>query len=229
MTAAVVGAIGTVVALLALWAGLTVGSDPIVRKDFLPSIPDTLSALGGDFQSVTMVEHAGASLLRFVVAAGAGTVVGLSLGMLMGFVPVARGLLNPITRIFQWLSPVLLSPLFLLWWGLGDHLTVLPAALVTASIVTWQTSTAMKEKAASHVQDRPAAVIGGVRVALPAAWAVIYFAEIIFARTGLGAAVWTGRMFFRADEMMAAALVAMLLAMAADGSLALLQRLAKRS
>src|SRR5207248_4239877 len=65
-------------------------------------------------------DHIGASLFRVGAGFLLAVVVGIPLGLLMGWVHGAFTTLNPLVQILRPISPIAWIPLAILWFGVGD-------------------------------------------------------------------------------------------------------------
>ena len=73
-----------------------------------------------DLERSRLVRHLAASLLRILAAVGGSVLVGGSLGILSGSMPVVDRLLAPIVYLFYPVPRVAFLPVFLLLLGLGE-------------------------------------------------------------------------------------------------------------
>jgi NitT/TauT family transport system permease protein len=153
----------------------------------------------------TLWDHIGASLYRVGAGFLLAVVVGIPLGLLMGWVRGAFNTLNPLIQILRPISPIAWIPLAILWFGVGD---LSPIFLIFLSSVF---PTVVQTAAGVHTIDRqylwaadnfgvsraklflqvviPAVlpqIIVGLRISLGVAWLVVVAAEMIALRSGLG-------------------------------------------
>lgn len=216
------GTVATLAVVVGVWAVLTSGNEPIVAVENLPSIGDTARAFGREYRGTSAFEHASASVGRLAVSLSIGTCLGLLVATLMSLNPVLRGALRPVVHALLWVSPVLLFPFAVLWFGIGGFIVPLTSAAVT-SFVAWRTHAALIERADGDRLDLVREVATTIRIAAFLAWSLVFIFELIGAREGLGAVAYSARPFFRSDVMLAYAILAGLVAMAIDGILRLAQ------
>ena len=77
-------------------------------------------------------EHIGASLFRVGTGFALAMLIGIPLGLWMGWVSAAYDTLNPVFQMLRPISPIAWIPLAILWFGVGD---VSPIFLIFLSSV----------------------------------------------------------------------------------------------
>ena len=147
----------------------------------------------------------GASLFRVGAGFLLALLVGIPLGLWMGWMREAFTTLNPFVQILRPISPIAWIPLAILWFGVGD---LSPIFLIFLSSIF---PTILQTAAGVHTIERqylwaadnfgvsrgrlffqvviPAVlpqIIVGMRVSLGIAWLVVVAAEMIALRSGLG-------------------------------------------
>jgi NitT/TauT family transport system permease protein len=153
----------------------------------------------------TLRDHIGASLFRVGAGFLLAMVVGIPLGLLMGWKALAHVALNPVVQVLRPISPIAWIPIAILWFGVGDVApvfliflsAVFPTAVQTAAGV--QTIEPQYLRAARNFgigRSRlflrvviPAVlpqIIIGMRVSLGISWLVVVAAEMVTLRSGLG-------------------------------------------
>lgn len=178
----------------------------------------TFGGINDDAFSKTLLTHLTASVLRvyggFLLAA----VLALPLGMLIGRLPLARDLLDP---VFQLLRPVPVTawlPLSMILFGLGPKSAFFLVALGAFYPILVNTifgvrsveprlfeAAAMLGASRSAVFPKvvlPAAMPGiftGLRLGLGFSWVVIVVGEMTGVSTGLGAMIMDARQLSRTD------------------------------
>ncbi|HEX4524743.1 MAG TPA: ABC transporter permease [Casimicrobiaceae bacterium] len=156
-------------------------------------------------QQGTLWDHIGASLFRVGAGFLLAVLVGVPLGLWMGWVRGAFATLNPLVQILRPISPIAWIPLAILWFGVGDLSpifliflsSVFPTIVQTADGVhtidrkyIWAAENFGVGRAKLFLQVVIPAVlpqiIVGMRVSLGVAWLVVVAAEMIALRSGLG-------------------------------------------
>jgi len=193
----------------------------------------------------TLWEHIGASLFRVGTGFGLALVVGIPLGLWMGWVSGVYRTLNPIFQMLRPISPIAWIPLAILWFGVGD---VSPIFLIFISSVfpmIVQTTSGVHtierrylRAAANFGVSRsvlfrrvviPAVlpeIIVGMRIGVGVAWLVVVAAEMIALRSGLGYLIMDSRNAGnRYDLVIASMIIIGVIGLLLDGITRLLERL----
>lgn len=193
----------------------------------------------------TLWEHIGASLFRVGTGFGLALVVGIPLGLWMGWVGGVYRTLNPIFQMLRPISPIAWIPLAILWFGVGD---VSPIFLIFISSVfpmIVQTTSGVHtierrylRAAANFGVSRfvlfrrvviPAVlpeIIVGMRIGIGVAWLVVVAAEMIALRSGLGYLIMDSRNAGnRYDLVIASMIIIGVIGLLLDGTTRLLERL----
>src|SRR5881275_855149 len=71
------------------------------------------------FASGKIYRHLGITLIETVLAFGAGTALGLVVGLWLALAPTAAALLDPYIKAANAMPRVILAPIFAVWFGLG--------------------------------------------------------------------------------------------------------------
>ena len=175
----------------------------------------------------TMFVHAAATLYRVLSGFGLAVFVGLPLGVLMGrFRPVENFVL-PLASALMPIPSLAWIPVFILWFGLGNTVTILIvfyAALFPMLLNTWSGVRAVNpiwlraagamganENALFWKVMIPGAapfIIAGLRQAFLRAWVAVIGAEMLAASSfGLGWVIFDAKEFLDADVMLASLIV----------------------
>ncbi len=161
-----------------------------------------------------LVELAGQGvLLKYIVASlyrtswgfGLAVLVGLPLGLLVGWFRPLSEALNPLIQILRPISPIAWIPLAILWFGIADAAPIFLIFLASVFPITVAASAAVHGipriylRAARNFGARgwrlwalvifPAClpqIITSLRIALGVAWLVVVAAEMIAVNSGLG-------------------------------------------
>ena len=198
---------------------------------FPPALTPTLGSIAHTlFASLldgTMLFHAAATLYRVVVGFGCAIAIGLPLGVMMGrFRPVENFVL-PLTSALMPIPSLAWVPVFILWFGLGNTVSVLIvfyAALFPMLLNTWsgvrsvnpiwlRAAGAMgaNEHALFWKVIIPGAspfIIAGLRQSFLRAWIAVIGAEMLAGSDwGLGWVIFDAKQFLDTDMMLASLLV----------------------
>jgi NitT/TauT family transport system permease protein len=153
----------------------------------------------------TLWEHIGASLFRVGSGFGLAVIVGVPLGLWMGWVKGAYVTLNPLFQMLRPISPIAWIPIAILWFGVGNLSpiflifisSVFPMVVQTVAGVHTIEKRYLRAAANFGVSRAtlfrqvviPAVlpqIIVGMRIGLGVAWLVVVAAEMIALRSGLG-------------------------------------------
>lgn len=219
------------VALLAAWQLASLGGLPDYLLPPLEIAKDFAQALG----TRELYGHVAASLGRALPGFFVGAIAGSALGLVAG---VRRGFdetVSPLVFLTYPVPKIVLLPLFMLWFGIGDLSKILIIALAcfypmyinayygaraTPRILVW--SARNMGASGGQIFRRvvlPAALpylFAGLRVALALSFIVMFAAEMINARSGLGHLIRDSESSLRFDLMYVALLSIALLGYAGD-------------
>ncbi len=218
-------------ALLVLWQLLWLWGLPDYILSPLEILRHFFAALG----SAELYEHISASLLRSLPGFAIGTVAGVALGLAAG---VARGfdqMLSPVVFLTYPVPKIVMLPLFMLWFGIGDLSKILIIALAcfypmfinayygarsTPTILVWSglNMGAGRWRIFSRVVVPSALplIFAGMRVSLALSFIVMFATEMINARSGLGHLIQVAENSLRFDLMYVSLLSIAILGYAGD-------------
>jgi NitT/TauT family transport system permease protein len=131
--------------------------------------------------------------------------VGIPLGLLLGWFVRAFHAFNPIIQVLRPISPIAWIPVAILWFGVSDLAPIFLIFLASLFPITTATVSSVQNIQLVHLRAArnfgvggttlftkivfPAAlpqIITGVRIALGVAWLVVVAAEMIAVNSGLG-------------------------------------------
>jgi len=185
--------------------------------------------------SAELYEHIGASLGRSLPGFALGTVLGAVLGLAAGTARWFDRLFSPAVFLTYPVPKIVMLPIFMLWFGIGDLSKVLIIAFacfypvfINAYYGVKQTPTILVWSALNMGASRgdifrrvvvPSAapmIFAGMRVALALSFIVMFAAEMINARSGLGHLIRVAENSLRFDLMYVSLLSIALLGYAGD-------------
>ncbi len=196
------------------------GAFPAVLLPTLPTVGNTLIRLIADG---TMLAHAAATLARVLIGFTLAVVVGLPLGVLMARFRGAENFVMPLVSALMPIPSLAWVPVFILWFGLGNAVTIMVvvyAAMFPMLLNTWTGVRAvntlwLRAAGAMGANERtlfwkvilPGAspfIITGLRQAFLRSWIAVVGAEMLAASDwGLGWVIFDAKEFLNADVMMA--------------------------
>jgi NitT/TauT family transport system permease protein len=164
-----------------------------------------LLAIGELAANGTLWKHAVASLFRVTWGFGLGAVVGIPIGLALGWFPRAERALNPFVQILRPISPLAWTPIAILIFGVGDVPAIFIIFLGTLLPVIVMAMNAVGSVDNVHVNVArnfgltpwqiirrivlPSAwpqLVTGLRLTLGIAWLVVVAAEMLAVTSGLG-------------------------------------------
>jgi sulfonate transport system permease protein len=182
------------------------------------------------------------SLTRVMCGFIAGSLAGLSLGVLMGFSLTAKDYLYPTFRILAQVPSLGWLPLLMMLVGIGEALKIIlisKAAFVPVALNTYKgiqsVSTQYIEVARIYRFNRrqllskvifPAAfpsIWNGVRYGLTHAWLALVAVELLASSEGLGFMIVYGRQLYQLDVVLAAVVVVGTVGFILDNGLAMVE------
>jgi NitT/TauT family transport system permease protein len=189
-----------------------------VRPLFLPSPRLTLQAVAELWDDGTLIQSIGASLARIMAGWSLGLVIGIPLGILMGYFSIVRRLLDPYVEFFRFIPPIAFVTLAVIWLGPGEASKV--ALILYTTIFIVMINTIAGVLSVSELRLRAAASLGagrlqtlttvifpstvpymvtGARLAMGNSFLTIVSAEIVAAQVGLGSMIWTARNYGKTE------------------------------
>lgn len=166
------------------------------------------------------------SLRRVSIGFSAAAILGVPLGLTLGWYPAAAHVVNPVIQMLRPISPIAWIPLAIIWFGIGDAAAtslVFLAALfpiVTTSMNGVRNVPSMFRRAGRNFGLSPLRlltsvvfpaalpqIIMGLRIALGVAWLVVVAAEMIAVDSGLGYLVIDARNSGKRYDLVVAAML----------------------
>lgn len=209
---------------LALWylAGLL----QLTPRQFLPMphevIAKWVALCREPFAGYLMPEHLLSSLRRFALGFGLAALIGVPLGLLMGWFRWLDDIVSPLFDSLRFIAPVAWVPFAALWFGTGAGGPTLiifagafPPCLINAyrgargvelryieaarmlGVGSWRTITEVLFPAAVP------AIIAGLRIGAGLGWMSLVGAELIVASSGMGYLIVKGQSAIATDIVMA--------------------------
>ena len=158
------------------------------------------------------------SLTRVLIGFAAGSIVGILVGMIMGWKDIARKALNPIINILYPIPALGWLPLLMLWIGINEMLPITIIFICSFFPVCYNTVTGVRNVDKDYIQAArtlgasdmrilatvvmPLAlpnIFTGLRLEAGMAWRVIIAAEMVAIPTGIGALMMKAESLMRID------------------------------
>lgn len=180
-----------------------------VSNEFLPSPLEVWNEFirlsGTKVGSTSIYGHVGYSLRRVLIAFGLAIVLGLPLGLYMGWNRVCEKIVMPIFEVLRPIPPIAWIPIAILWLGIAEGSKIFICFVGAFVIMILNSYTGMRyvdplliDAAKSFGATRnqqffnvavPAcmpSIFAGVQNALSMAWMCVLAAEMVGAREGVG-------------------------------------------
>jgi len=152
-----------------------------------------------------LLKYIVASLFRVTWGFSLAVILGVPLGLFLGWFPPAYQALNPLIQVLRPISPIAWIPLAILWFGVSDLAPIFLIFLASVFPITVSATAAVQNLQPVYLRAArnfglsraqlfrrvifPAAlpqILTGVRIALGVAWLVVVAAEMIAVNSGLG-------------------------------------------
>jgi NitT/TauT family transport system permease protein len=183
----------------------------VQNKNLLPSFTDVISSFLTLLESGRLAMDFSTSLMHFGIGVGAALLIGIPLGMVMGWFRDADTAANPIIEILRPIPPLAWIPFAIIWFGLtpvaagfivfvGAFFPVLintysgfkgvSKLFVEAARVLGCTSDARLIRYVALPSAMPS-IAAGIRIAMGVGWMCLVAAELfVGGRYGLGRQLW---------------------------------------
>jgi NitT/TauT family transport system permease protein len=168
----------------------------------------------------------GSSLRRVAIGFGAATLVGVPLGLTLGWYPALNQVVNPVLQILRPISPIAWIPVAIIFFGIGDYAATFLIFLgsffpiVVACVNGVSSVPSVYRRAGRNFGLRPMQlltkvvfpaalpqIIVGLRLALGIAWLVVVAAEMVAVDSGLGYLVIDSRNSGKRYDLVVAAML----------------------
>ncbi len=236
-------------AFLAIWEGC--GALGLVSATFLPGpaavFAEFLRLLSHPYAGATLPQHLAASLHRYAAGVLLAALVGLPLGLAMGWFRLLDTVITPIFDGLRFVPPIAWVPFAALWFGTGIGGPVLviftgafPPVLIGtyrgARMIEPQLIEAARMLGTSHrrmlteilLPGAVPSIVAGLRVAAGLGWQSLIGAELIVVSSGVGYMMVQGEAAAATDTVMAGIIAVGLVGSALDLGLRAAERAVRR-
>ncbi len=192
-------------------------------EEVVPSPGRVASGLWQMATDGTLLEHAVASLFRVTAGFYLAVLLGIPIGMILGWWKVGQLAFNSLLQFLRPISPLAWIPLAMLWFGIGEKPAVFliflasffPLVVSAMAAVNDLDKTYFRVAANFGFSNReivtkvlfPAIlprILPALRISLGIAWLVVVAAEMIAVKSGLGYLILDSRNALRMDLVLAA-------------------------
>ena len=216
----------TLAALFGLWQAISMYNQAhrLFNPVFLPSPTMVLQAAGDLSRTGELQRHILASALRVLGGFLLGTLVAVSLGVLVTRSKVFENILDPILNMIGPIPPFAFLPMFIIWLGIGEsskttlivYATSLPILAYTIDgmrsvdplLIRSALSLGASELEVFRRVIIPSAlpnILVGMRISLALSFSALVVAESVGADAGLGYLIVDSRNYFKMPNMLLAA------------------------
>ena len=190
---------------IVLWGIVSLKVDAAMLPSPRDVFQEAIRLFNTNVGGTTIIEHVGYSLQRVLIAFGMAILLGLPLGLLMGWNKVAEKIIMPIFEILRPIPPIAWIPIAILWLGVAEGSKVFICFVGAFVIMILNAYTGMRyvdplliDAARAFGASRnqqffnvavPAcipSIFAGVQNSLSMAWMCVLAAEMVGAREGVG-------------------------------------------
>jgi len=184
----------------------------IKRIPVFPTPWETFEAMEQMFADGTIVKYTVASVYRVAVGFGLACLIGVPVGLWIGWSTRAFDALNPLAQALRPISPIAWIPLAILWFGIKDAAAIYLVFISSVFPMITGTMGAVRTIPTAYVRSAQNFGLGGfelyrsvlfpaslpqivlsMRIGLGVAWMVIVAAEMIAVDSGLGYLIMDAR------------------------------------
>jgi NitT/TauT family transport system permease protein len=192
----------------------------------LPSPLDVKKGLGELLREHVLWNDIQDSLRRVAIGFGVAAILGIPLGLTLGWYPEINRVVNPVIQILRPISPIAWIPVAILFLGIGDHaatsLIFLGAffPIVVSCVDGVNNVPSVFRRAGRNFGLTPLQLLGrvvfpaalpqiivGLRIAFGIAWLVVVAAEMVAVDSGLGFLIIDSRNSGKRYDLVVAAML----------------------
>jgi NitT/TauT family transport system permease protein len=197
--------VGLPLVVTALFVAAWHGAVRASHSELFPTPLDVLHGVAELVRKGLLLKYVVASLFRVTYGFGLAVVVGVPVGLALGWYRRAFAAFNPLTQILRPISPIAWIPVAILWFGVSDAAPIFLIFLASVFPITVSATAAVQNIQPVYLRAArnfglsrsqlfrlvvlPSClpqIITGVRIALGVAWLVVVAAEMIAVNSGLG-------------------------------------------
>jgi NitT/TauT family transport system permease protein len=232
-----------VIGLLAAWYVLALLIDQPVLPTPLEVLDKFVALTQVPFVGFTLQQHLASSFGRFAMGFGLAVLIGIPLGLLMGWFRALDAVVTPLFDALRFVAPIAWVPFAALWFGTGIGGPVLiifsgafPPCVINAyrgaKYVEPRFIEAAQTLGASHYRMivevlLPASVpsiVAGLRISAGLGWQSLVGAELIVASSGMGYLLVKGQANISTSIVMSGMIAIGIVGFAIDTLLRMLER-----
>jgi ABC-type nitrate/sulfonate/bicarbonate transport system permease component len=234
---------------IGLWHGLAVSG--MISNVFLPSPVEVYdrftTLLNRRFAGATLQGHLFASFQRFAYGFILAALVGIPLGLLMGWYRLLDEIVSPLFDALRFVAPIAWVPFAALWFGtgIGGPIMIIFAGAFPPCVINAYRGAKFVDPRlieAANMLGTPShrvirevllpssvpSIISGLRVSAGLGWQSLVGAELIVASAGVGYMMVQGQANVSTTTVMAGMVAIGLVGLALDSALRLAERIIQR-
>lgn len=177
----------------------------LTQSDIFPKPTDVALGIAELVEKGLLVKYIVASLFRVTWGFGLAVLIGVPVGLMLGWFRLAYQAFNPMIQVMRPISPIAWIPLAILWFGVSDAAPIFLIFLASVFPITVSACAAVQNMQSVYLRAArnfgltrvqlfrlvilPAAlpqILTGIRIALGIAWLVVVASEMIAVNSGLG-------------------------------------------
>lgn len=213
--------ISSIVLLIAAWF-LGSSSNPLIFPAPDTVLQKVIELSQNELSGYTLIGHMGVSLLRVAISLGLAIIIGVPLGVLIGWSQTIRATIGALFECIRPIPMLAWIPLMVMWFGIGEKSKIIMIFLAALMPIVVNSYTGIKmisplyldvgrmfnastERQLLSYIVLPAAlptIFAGIRNATSMALMVVLAAEMIAARAGLGFLINRGMEVFDVSLVM---------------------------
>jgi len=215
----------------------------LINAVLLPS-PSTLFWAAGDLlRSGALLRHVSASIERVLVGFALAALIGLTLGVVLGWFRTLSDFVKPLVEALRPIPPIAWTPLAILWFGVGNapsYFLVFIGAVFPVFVSTYSAVRNIERtqiNAALCLGATPSMLIWdvlipgalpvifpGLRIALGVGWMCVVAAELIAAQSGLGYMIQQSRLLLQTQFVLTGMIVIGIIGFAMNAVMTAIER-----
>jgi NitT/TauT family transport system permease protein len=192
----------------------------VINPEYLPPLSHIFQEGWNMILSGELWHHFSASITRSLYGFALAIIVGLPLGLLIGWYPLFREIFNPLFEIYRNTSTLALLPIFMLLFGIGEESKIVIVFYACTAEIIIQTISGVKNVDPLYIRAARSMNLSSfqifIKIILPAALPIIFVgirmaatgcvlmlvaAEMIGARSGLGHLIISAQYNFQTPKM----------------------------
>jgi NitT/TauT family transport system permease protein len=191
-----------------------------------PSPQDVEKGLAELLRKSLLWRYIGDSLRRVAIGFGASVILGVPLGLTLGWYPAVNQVINPVLQLLRPISPIAWIPVAIIFFGVGDRAAIFLIFLgaffpIVVTCISGVSNVSFIYRRAGRNFGLTAPqllakvifpatlpqILVGLRIALGIAWLVVVAAEMIAVDSGLGYLIIDARNSGKRYDLVVAAIL----------------------